>query len=133
MYSCKVFNVIVLKKLLMKLCSVGFSLLSYRILLCKIDLNFQNSNYYILFYGIGLTLVNWVKILKLLNISRLCTKGGMVAIVTSAKCTKCTRPSVARAVFNYSHESNRYHVARGAHDVLCPNWWKKSRCVRVRS
>ena len=28
--------------------------------------------------------------------SRLCTKGGMVAIVTSAK---CTRPSVARAVF----------------------------------
>ena len=28
--------------------------------------------------------------------SRLCTKGGMVAIVTSAK---CTRPSVARALF----------------------------------
>ena len=28
--------------------------------------------------------------------SRLCTKGGMVAIVTSAK---CTRPSVARVVF----------------------------------
>ena len=31
-----------------------------------------------------------------LHNSRLCTKGGMVAIVTSAK---CTRPSVARAVF----------------------------------
>ena len=30
------------------------------------------------------------------NNSRLCTKGGMVAIVTSVK---CTRPSVARVVF----------------------------------
>ena len=30
----------------------------------------------------------------------------------------------------YSHESHRYHVARGAHDVLCPNWWKKSRNVK---
>ena len=28
---------------------------------------------------------------------------------------------------------HRHHVARGTHDVMCPNWWKKSRCVRVRS
>ena len=62
MYSCKVNNFIVLDKLLMKLFSVGFSLLLYRVLLCKVRLNFQNSNHYVLFqlvfYGIGLTLVS---------------------------------------------------------------------------
>ena len=47
-------------------------LLSYRILLGKVYLIFQNSNYYLVsvveFYGIGLILVSCLKTLKLLNI-----------------------------------------------------------------
>ena len=51
------------------------------------------------------------KIVEKIQNSRLCIKGGMMAIVTSAKYSHESH-----------HESHHHHVARGTHDVLCPNW-----------